>query len=286
MEKILEMNGSGTINYIVDYPDTVGYAGRPDDPGKDPDAIIILIHGLGEHLVRYREWVNKFLAVNIGVVRFDLPGHGKSGGKRGHIANYGKIRSIVNLIRDRIKADHPEIPILLYGHSLGGNIVLDMLLSDIEGFYAAVVTSPWIRLAFEPGKLKLLLANVAGIIAPKITQSTGLISEHLSSDPAVAVAYRKDPLVHSVISVALYSSAARAAKRILRDANRINIPLLLVHGTEDKIASPVGSEEFVANCPGATIKLWEGGFHELHNEPFREEVFNFIYSWIRGHLPG
>ena len=280
MEEILKIRGSGAINCIVDYPD------RSDSAEKEPDAVIIFVHGLGEHLGRYREWADRFLAVNIGFVRFDLPGHGKSGGKRGHIADYSEIRSILSLLRDRIMADHPGVPILLYGHSLGGNIVLDMLLSGVEGFNAAVVTSPWIRLAFEPGKLKLLLANVAGFVAPAITQPTGLVSEHLSNDPEVAVTYRKDPLVHSVISVALYSSAARAAKRILRDGSQINIPLLLTHGAEDKIASPSGSEEFAANCPSATIKIWEGGYHELHNEPFREELFSFIYSWIKGHLPG
>lgn len=267
------IKGAGEIYTSVKYPD------------QNPEAVVILVHGLGEHLGRYNDWCERFLAVNIGVARFDLPGHGRSGGRRGHIADYSQVNEIIRYLSNRIRGDYPEIPLILYGHSLGGNIVLDTLISGINGFTSAVVTSPWIKLAFEPGRLKILLARIVGSLAPSMTQPTGLIPEHLSSDPEIAEAYRKDPLVHSVISVALYSSAARAAARILRDGNLLSIPLLLVHGTDDKIASPRGSGDLASIVPQATLKLWEKGYHELHNELFKKHVFSFIHSWIIESLP-
>jgi alpha-beta hydrolase superfamily lysophospholipase len=268
MENRVNIDGAGEVFISVEMP------------GDKPEAIVILVHGLGEHQGRYREWCERFLEVNRGVVMFDLPGHGMSGGKRGHIASYSRVGKIIRYLRDKTGADYPGIPLILYGHSLGGNIVLDYLLSGTDGFSASVVTSPWIKLAFEPGRLKVLMAKLAGSIAPSVTQPTNLVAEHLSSDPEVAVAYRNDPLVHSVISVALYSSATRAAGRVLRDGNLIRIPLLIMHGTDDKISSPQGSGDLASIVPDATLKLWENGYHELHNEPFSDQVFQFIHSWI------
>lgn len=272
MEERVKIDGAGEIYISV------------ETPVQKPEAVVILVHGLGEHLGRYREWCDRFLAVNTGVVRFDLPGHGMSGGKRGHIADYNQVREIIRYLSNRIRVDYPDIPLILYGHSLGGNIVLDALLSGINEFSVSVVTSPWIKLAFEPGRLKILLAQIAGSIAPSMTQPTNLVPEHLSSDPEVAIAYRNDPLVHPVISVALYASATRAAERVLRDGSPIKIPLLLVHGTDDKISSSRGSAELASIVPHATLKLWENGYHELHNEPFSDQVFQFIHSWIRENL--
>jgi alpha-beta hydrolase superfamily lysophospholipase len=268
MEERVKINEAGEIYITIETPD------------QKPEAFVILVHGLGEHLGRYREWCDRFLAVKTGVVRFDLPGHGMSEGKRGHIADYNRVREIIRYLTDRIRVDYPDIPLILYGHSLGGNIVLDTLLSGISGFSVSVVTSPWIKLAFEPGRLKILLAQIAGSIAPSMTQRTNLVPEHLSSDPEVAISYRNDPLVHPVISIALYASATRAAERILRDGNLIKIPLLVVHGTDDKISSPRGSGDLASIVPHATLKLWENGYHELHNEPFSDQVFQFIHSWI------
>lgn len=273
MGERVTLEGAGEIYSSVKYP------------GQDPEAVIILVHGLGEHLGRYNDWCERFLAVNIGVARFDLPGHGRSGGSRGHISDYGQVNEIIRQLTNRIRSDYPSVPLILYGHSLGGNIVLDNLISGVNGFTSAVVTSPWIRLAFEPGKLKILLARFVGSLAPSLTQPTGLTPEHLSSDPEVALAYRTDSLVHQVISVALYSSAVKAAARILRDGNNLNIPLLLLHGTDDKISSPQGSSELASIVPNATLKLWEKGYHELHNEIFNDQVFSFIHSWIIENLP-
>ncbi|MCA1756075.1 MAG: alpha/beta hydrolase [Bacteroidales bacterium] len=264
---------AGEIYISVKYPD------------QSPSAVVILVHGLGEHQGRYNDWCDRFLAVNIGVARFDLPGHGRSGGRRGHIAEYSQVKEIIMYLSDIIRSDYPAVPLILYGHSLGGNIVLDTLLSGINGFSSAVVTSPWIKLAFEPGKLKILLARFVGLLVPSMAQPTGLMPEHLSSDPEVAASYRTDPLVHPVISVALYSSAARAAARVLRDGSMIKIPLLLVHGTDDKISSPHGAGDLASIVPHATLKLWERGYHELHNEPFKGQIFSFIHSWIKENLP-
>jgi alpha-beta hydrolase superfamily lysophospholipase len=172
----------------------------------------------------------------------------------------------------------------LYGHSLGGGIVLDYILRKQPSIKGAIVTSPWIKLAFEPDRFKLLLASVMKNIIPGLVQPSKLIVDHLSHDPAVVARYISDPLVHDKISVGLFHSAMTAAARTLTHANEVIVPILLVHGSNDMICSPEGSRIFALNSEKVELKIWEGGYHELHNEPFKKEVFDYIMTWLSNHI--
>jgi alpha-beta hydrolase superfamily lysophospholipase len=158
--------------------------------------------------------------------------------------------------------------------------VLDYLLNNNPGFRGLIVTSPWLRLSFEPGRLKLILASVMKSLLPSLVQPSGLVVDHLSHDREVVEKYKSDPLVHDRISVSLFHSATSAASTTLMRAGELKIPLLIMHGSDDKICSPQGSREFALKAPLAELKIWEGGYHELHNEPFRDDVFACILSWI------
>lgn len=249
-------------------------------PQDSPRAFIIFVHGLGEHLKRYESWASMFREDGIGFTGVDLPGHGQSGGARGNIRDFGQTTEMIDIMYENISKTFPGIPVFLYGHSLGGGIVIDYLLRGKSGFRAAIVTSPWLRLAFEPSKFKLTLASFLKNIIPGMVQPSGLVVDHLSHDSAVVEKYKADPLVHDKISISLFNSAMTAASASLMRAGELKIPLLILHGSEDMICSPEGSREFASRTKFAEMKIWDGGYHELHNEPFRDEVFAYIKSWI------
>jgi len=249
-------------------------------PGENLRAVIILVHGIGEHIHRYDHWAAMFNKEEIGFVGVDLPGHGLSDGTRGDIKNYNLLREMIDILIKSCNKTFPGCPIYLYGHSLGGGIVLDYLLRRKPKIKGAIVTSPYLRLAFEPPKIKLVLASVMKHLLPGLIQPTGLNADQLSHDKAVVEKYKTDPLVHGKISVRLYSESAEAANYSLTHASELKVPTLILHGSDDLILSVEGSREFAGKANMVELKIWEGGYHELHNEPFKDEVFKYIMNWI------
>jgi alpha-beta hydrolase superfamily lysophospholipase len=253
-------------------------------PGEKLRAVVVLVHGLGEHIQRYDGWAGLFNEAMIGFAGVDLPGHGRSDGKRGHIKNYALTDEMINILLNECRKTFPGTPLFVYGHSLGGGIVLDYLIRKNPKVKGAVVTSPWLKLAFEPEKSKLKLAAILKSIAPKFTQSSGLVVSHMSRDQDAVSKYKNDPLNHGKISISLIHEAFSAAANALKNADRLKTPLLLMHGSDDQICSPEGSREFASKTKLAELKIWDGGFHELHNDFYRDEMFNYIISWINSRL--
>jgi alpha-beta hydrolase superfamily lysophospholipase len=249
-------------------------------PGDNIRAVIILVHGVGDHIERFREWAELFAGEKIGFAGVDLPGHGASDGRRGHIKSYGLTDEMITILLNESKKTFPGIPQFLYGHSMGGGIVLDYLIRKNPSIRGGIVTSPWLKLAFEPDRSKLMLAAIVGRLFPGLIQQSGLVVEHISHDTNVVEKYRKDPLIHDKISLGLFNSAFNAARKALENASDLKLPVLLLHGSDDLICSPEGSKEFASKTKMAQLKVWDGGYHELHNELFKDKVFSYIISWI------
>ena len=249
-------------------------------PGENTKAVIILVHGLGEHIQRYLCWAELFKREGIGFVGVDLPGHGRSEGKRGNIRNYNLLEEMIDILVGSCKKTFPGVPVYIYGQSLGGGIVLDYLLRKNPRIKGAIITSPWLRLAFEPSGTKLIMASVMRYLLPGLIQPSGLNVSHISHEENVVEKYKTDPLVHGKISVSLFHEAMNAAKYSLAHASELKVPTLIIHGSEYMICSPEGSREFAAKTGNAELKIWEGGYHELHNEPFKDDVFKYIMNWI------
>lgn len=254
--------------------------GMIHSPGENAKAVIILIHGLGEHIQRYIYWADLFKKEGISFAGVDLPGHGRSEGKRGYIKSYTQIGEMIDILLKSCNKTFPGIPIYLYGHSLGGGIVLDYVLRRNPKIKGAIVTSPWLLLAFEPPRIKLLLVSLMKHLIPRLTQPAGLNISHLSHDENVVEKYRIDPLVHGKISISLFDGAIGAAKYSLSHASELKVKTLLLHGSDDMITSPEGSRDFAGKTGMVELKIWDGGYHELHNEPFKEDVFKYIINWI------
>jgi alpha-beta hydrolase superfamily lysophospholipase len=249
-------------------------------PGENLKAVIVFVHGIGEHIHRYDYWAGLFNKEGIGFAGVDLPGHGRSDGRRGHIKSYALLDEMIDILLKSCRQTFPGAPVYIYGHSLGGGIVLDYLLHRNPRVKGAIVTSPWLRLAFKPSKSKLILASIMKNLLPGFVQPTGLNVSHISHDENVIEKYTTDPLVHGKISVSLFHSAMTAAKYSLEHASELKVPTLLLHGSDDMINSPEGSREFAGKTSLVELKIWDGGYHELHNEPFKDEVFKYILYWI------
>lgn len=245
-----------------------------------PEAVILLIHGLGEHAGRYNEWAKRFTDSGVSLRLFDLPGHGLSGGKRGVMPEFERIYDIIEGELASMKKENPGVPLFLYGHSLGGAIVLSYLVRRKPEVSGAIVTSPWVKLSMQPSGVKVTLSRFLNKLMPDITLASGLDSNYLSHDTDVIKAYNNDPLVHGLISPRLFCEVEKAASDILNHSASIEMPLLLVHGRDDMITSPSGSIEVASGAAKAILKLWEGGYHELHNEPVKDDHFNFIREWM------
>ena len=272
------------MNFNIKLNNSQILRGYIKSPGENLRAVVILVHGRGEHIMRYSNWAGLFNEVMIGFAGVDLPGHGRSDGKRGHIRNYAHTDEMIDILLNECRKTFPGVPLFLYGHSLGGGIVLDYLIRKDPKVKGAIVTSPWLKLAFVPEKSKVKLAGILRNIFPALIQPAGLVVEHLSNDQKVVDGFKNDPLNHNKISLSLFHAAMSAASNALGNAANLRKPLLLMHGTGDQICSHEGSREFASKTSLAELKLWEGGSHELHNDLYRDEVFNYIKNWINSRL--
>jgi acylglycerol lipase len=254
--------------------------GMIQSPGENTRAVIVMVHGLGEHVRRYNQWAELFKQEGIGFAGVDLPGHGKSDGTRGYIKNYALLDEMIEILLNSCRKTFPGIPLYIYGHSLGGGIVMNYVIRKNPRIKGAIVSSPWLRLSFEPSRFKVILASVMKYIFPGLVQPSGLIVEHISHDKNEVDAYRKDPLNHGKISVSLFHGAMSAASYSLEHAQDLKVNTLLIHGSDDMLTSPEGSREIAGKSNRIELKIFEGGYHELHNETFRNDVFKYILNWI------
>jgi len=252
-------------------------------PGK-PKAIITLIHGHGEHTGRYAH-VGAALAENgYALLGFDLRGNGKSGGKRGHTPSYSALLDDISAFLRQMEVKYPGLPRFLYGHSLGGNLVLNYTLRNKPELHGVIATGPWLKLAFNPPAPKVMLGKLMNNLAPGFTQASGLETRALSHDDAVVSAYENDPLVHDKISARLFISIYESGLWALEHAAEFPIPLLLMHGSADRVTSCEASKEFAEKAGSkATFKMWDGWFHEIHNEPEKAKVIQVMLGWLGKH---
>jgi len=251
------------------------------EPAGEVKAVISLVHGLGEHSGRYKSLAQKFNENGMVLLAIDQRGSGQSEGRRGHTPSYAMLLDDIERLLEEAKRRYPSKASFIYGHSQGGNLVLNYCLRRNPPLEGIIVTSPWLKLAVEPPLIKIILGEVMDKIWPSFSQENGISAHALSHDPKIVRAYMEDPLVHNRISVRLFSECYRAGHWALEHSKELKIPLLLMHGTADGITSPKASREFFENTDErCTFKLWNCQFHELHNELIKDQVSNFIINWV------
>jgi alpha-beta hydrolase superfamily lysophospholipase len=255
------------------------------EPEKKPKAVIALIHGFGEHTGRYAHVGEAFNRAGYTLIGFDLRGHGKSDGARGHTPSYDALMDDIADFMKLVEKRYPGLPRFLYGHSMGGNQVLNFCLRRKPDVVGVIATGPWLKLAFDPPPLQTTLVKVINNIAPGFTQKAPMDTAALSHDQKIVDAYNNDPLVHSKISPKLFISIHESGLWALDHAGEFSIPLLLMHGTADRVTSSAASAEF-AKRAGKTVTWhpWDGFYHEIHNESEKAEVLKAMISWLDAQL--
>lgn len=255
------------------------------EPEGKPKAVVCLVHGLGEHSGRYAHVGKAFADAGFALAGFDLRGHGKSGGPRGHTPSYEAIMDDISQFIDLVAGLYPELPRFLYGHSMGGNQVINFALRRDAELAGVIATGPWLKLAFQPPASKVLLGKMMTKIQPGFSQANGLETAALSRDSEVVRAYVNDPLVHDRISARLFIDMFDSGLWALDHAAEILLPVLLMHGGADKIVSLEASKQFATSAGDkVTLRVWKGLYHEIHNEPEQNEVFAIMIDWMNSQL--
>lgn len=248
---------------------------------------IVLVHGLGEHVQRYSHVAQSLTGAGYSLVGFDLPGHGKTPGTRGHIPSYPMVMDLITRMLEETNAKYPHLPHFLYGHSLGGNLVLYYAIHEKPRLSGVIVTSPGLGTSVPVPAWKTALGKVLYNMAPSFQMDNGLDITGLSHDQAVVEAYRKDPLVHPKVSTRLGLDTLANGRWIVEHASEFPpVPLLLMQGSADRVIDPKLTKRF-ADCfrGDLSFKMWEDGYHELHNEPNKQEVLKTMIEWLDEHLP-
>jgi len=245
------------------------------------NAVIILVHGMGEHSTRYADFViPEFLKNDISVITYDQFGHGKTQGKRGHNPGFESLLDCVEIVINKAHEIFSNIPAFLYGHSMGANVVINYVLKRKNDLNGVIVTSPFFKLAFQPPSWKLALGKILQKIAPSFTMKSELDVNALSRDKHEVQKYINDPLVHDQISPNYSLTFMKTGIWAINNADKLLLPLLLIHGTGDRLTSHEASKEFALNNNKISLKLVKDGYHELHNDLCKKDIMLSIVQWI------
>ncbi len=256
-------------------------SGREWEPATPPGAVIALVHGFGEHMGRWEYAARWFASRGIAVVAADLRGHGRSEGRRGHALNLGYLLDDVSLLVAEARRAHPDTPLFLYGHSLGALLAANYVLRSAPALTGVILSALPLETPLREQRIKVAAARWLGPLLPGLSIDSGLDHATLSRDPAVVDACISDPLAHTTATLGLARAALQAVEYALEHASEWRPPVLVMHGTGDRLALAAGSEEFAHRIHGdCTLKLWDGLYHELHNEPEKQEVLEFVAEWI------
>ncbi|WP_241521057.1 alpha/beta hydrolase [Kineobactrum sediminis] len=249
----------------------------------EPRAVLLLAHGLGEHSGRYQAFAEYVCARGYALVAPDHVGHGRSPGHRAHIAGFSDFLGPLLQLRATIAGWYPGRPCFLVGHSLGGLIAARLLL-QVQGQFAGAVLSAAALQVPEPPAPALLWLNR---LLSRLWPTLGLLqldASQVSRDRSVVSAYEADPLVHhGKVSARLVAEMFAAMAQVNQRCGELTLPLLLMHGESDVMTAPAGSSALCAEVASTdkTLHLYPGLYHEIFNEPEREQVLGDLCTWLQ-----
>jgi len=249
-------------------------------------AVLLVVHGLGEHSGRYLNVVNHFVPLGYAVYALDHIGHGKSEGIREYVERFEDYTDTLTLLYNQVQGWQPGKPIFLLGHSMGGLIACYYLLEHPDDFKGAVISAPVIKIGANISPATIRMGKILARLAPK-AGVLALDASLISRDPAVVNAYVNDPLVfHAKTTARLSAELLKAMLRVSADLHKITVPFIAVQGSEDKLVDPAGAQMLYdkAGSTDKTLRIYPGFFHEVFNEPGRLEVLKEVETWLEARI--
>jgi len=249
-------------------------------PAGLPRATVVIVPGFNSHSGHYLWVADQFVQAGFAVYAVDLRGRGKSEGERFYVESFADYLSDVDAVMQIARSREPGLPVFLLGHSAGGVISCVYTLEHQADLAGLICES----FAFQVPAPDFALAVIKGLshLAPHAHVLT-LPNKEFSRDPSVVAALNSDPLIaHEVQPTLTVAEMVRADERLKREFPLFSLPLLILHGTADRVTKAAGSQMFFDNAGSAdkTLKLYEGHYHDLLNDIDREVVMRDIQGWI------
>ena len=254
-------------------------------PDGDVRAVILISHGLAEHSGRYMNVVNHFVPHGYAVYALDNIGHGKSDGRRVYVKGFTDYTDVLGEYLAIIRLWQPDKPLFLLGHSMGALIAAVFLLDHQSAFSGAILSGPSVVVPKNVSRATIVMARIFSALAPTIGLM-GLDAEGVSRDPAVVRAYIDDPLVYNGKTTArLGYELLKAMQRVTTESSRITLPIMILQGGADRLVDPNGARILYDTIGSSdkTLKIYDGLYHEVYNEPEHDEVLGDVEAWLEKH---
>jgi alpha-beta hydrolase superfamily lysophospholipase len=255
-------------------------------PDTEPRAVVVLSHGFGEHARRYDHVARRFGEAGLVTYALDHRGHGRSGGKRVLVRDILEYTGDFDTLVGIAKREHPGLKCIVLGHSMGGGIVFAYGVERPDNYDLMVLSGPALAAQQEVSPLLAFVAKALGAVVPGLPVQE-LDSSAISRDPAVVTAYDTDPLVHhGKVPAGIARVLLLVGETMPHRAPALTAPLLVVHGAEDRLITVDGSRRLV-ECVGSSdveLKIYPSLYHEVFNEPERDQVLDDVVSWIDARL--
>lgn len=257
----------------------------------NPTGAVVIVHGYGEHIRRYRPTAADLAGAGFAVFGSDLRGHGRSGGRRAHIRRFDDYTSDVaaTLAWARTTYGRGDEPLFLLGHSMGGLVALRLALSRPQGLAGLILTSPFFGFKLHVPRLKAAIGRACSLLVPTLALPTGLDPALLSHDSAVTAAYAADTLVNRVATARWFTEVTQAQAEGFARAPSLGVPTLFLQAGDDRIADPGATRALFerAGAPGIdkSLTIYPEMFHEILNElePARSRVLSDVTRWLQAH---
>ena len=255
-------------------------------PDTEPRGVVVLSHGLGEHARRYDHVAARFAQDGLVTYALDHRGHGRSGGKRVLVKDISEYTGDFDTMVGIATKEHPGLTRIVLGHSMGGGIVFAYGVEHPDDYDLMVLSGPAVAAQTAVSPVLAWFAKAVGAIAPGLPLQE-LDASAVSRDPAVVNAYNTDPLVyHGKVPAGVGRTLLLVGETMPQRAASLTAPLLVVHGSEDRLIPADGSRQLVeaVGSSDVQLKIYPGLYHEVFNEPERDQVLDDVVSWINARL--
>jgi acylglycerol lipase len=255
-------------------------------PEGIPVAVMIFVHGVAEHSGRYSNLVNYFVPKGYAIYSFDLRGHGKSDGKRSYVERFSYYLDDLKTFCNKVSEENRNVKTFLLGHSMGSTIAIAYAIEHQRELNGLIVSGTTLKAGASINKASIFIAKILSVLIPKIGVSA-LDATYISRDKTVVEAYVTDPLNYAgKLSARFGAELLKTMAKLQSTIPGLSLPLLVMHGTADRISDPSSSRMLFdgAGSKDKTLKLYEGFYHEIFNDPDRQQVFSDMDAWLKLHL--